>query len=195
MKTLYLSDIDGTLIRSSERISDYTITTINRFIREGGCFSYATARSIVSASKVTAGLNTPFPVICYSVALIIDSESRNVLHGNYFTKEEERDIRRILTEQRILPIVFSYINGRERFSFIERNVSVGMRAFLDKRRDDIRCREVQSEDELYDGDNIFYITCIRDDKTEFERIHNGFKADPRVQIMHQKDLYSVAQWC
>ena len=52
MKTLYLSDLDGTLIRSNVCISEYTSDTINRFVQEGGCFSYATARSIVSASKV-----------------------------------------------------------------------------------------------------------------------------------------------
>ena len=53
MKTLYLSDLDGTLLNSNERISEYTALTINNFVKSGGCFSYATARSIVTASKAT----------------------------------------------------------------------------------------------------------------------------------------------
>ena len=57
MKTLYLSDLDGTLLRSNERLSDYTIKTINQFVEKGGLFSYATARSLVTASTVTKGLN------------------------------------------------------------------------------------------------------------------------------------------
>ena len=41
MKTLFLSDLDGTLIRSNEQISEYTANIINRFVKAGGCFSYA----------------------------------------------------------------------------------------------------------------------------------------------------------
>jgi hydroxymethylpyrimidine pyrophosphatase-like HAD family hydrolase len=35
MKTLYLSDLDGTLIRSNELISEDTANTINRFVNAG----------------------------------------------------------------------------------------------------------------------------------------------------------------
>ena len=52
MKTLYISDLDGTLLRSSETTSDYTNKTINRLTEQGMIFSYATARSFVTAKKV-----------------------------------------------------------------------------------------------------------------------------------------------
>lgn len=56
MKTLYISDLDGTLLNSQGKISDYSIKTINNLINEGMIFTYATARSLVSASPVTRGL-------------------------------------------------------------------------------------------------------------------------------------------
>ena len=46
MRTLYVSDLDGTLLRSDETISNSTKEIINQFIDNGGYFSYATARSI-----------------------------------------------------------------------------------------------------------------------------------------------------
>ena len=49
MKTLYVSDLDGTLLRSDERTSDYTNQVINRLTEQGMLFSYATARSLVTA--------------------------------------------------------------------------------------------------------------------------------------------------
>ena len=52
MKTLYISDLDGTLLNSQGKISDYSIKTINNLINEGMIFTYATARSLVSASPV-----------------------------------------------------------------------------------------------------------------------------------------------
>ena len=45
MKTLYVSDLDGTLLRSDQRTSEYTNRTVNALVADGMCFSYATARS------------------------------------------------------------------------------------------------------------------------------------------------------
>ena len=35
-RTLYVSDLDGTLLRSNERTSQYTNETINRLSQQGG---------------------------------------------------------------------------------------------------------------------------------------------------------------
>ena len=53
MKTLYVSDLDKTLMRSDKTLSPYTVSTLNRLIRDGVLFTYATARSIQSAREIT----------------------------------------------------------------------------------------------------------------------------------------------
>ena len=57
MIKLIASDLDGTLLRSDETISDYTCDVINRLTEGGTLFSYATARSYVTAKKATKGLD------------------------------------------------------------------------------------------------------------------------------------------
>ena len=52
MKTLYVSDLDGTLLRKNETLSSYTIKIINALTSSGMLFSYATARSLNTAKKV-----------------------------------------------------------------------------------------------------------------------------------------------
>jgi len=193
MRTLYLSDLDGTLIRSDEMISKYTATIINRFVEAGGYFSYATARSIVTAEKVTAGLNTAFPVICHNGVFIINNATKEVLQANFFTSVVANDIQKTLSKYGVLPITYAYIEGRERFSFIERDISDGMRFFLDSRLHDIRRREVDTEGELYCGD-MFYFSCI-DDETKLAQIRDIFRTDKRVYCVYQNDIYSGAQWC
>ena len=49
MKTLYVSDLDGTLLRSDETTSEYTNSVINNLTDRGMIFSYATA---VISSKI-----------------------------------------------------------------------------------------------------------------------------------------------
>ena len=51
LNTLYVSDLDGTLLRSNETISEYTSNIINSLIDRGMFFSYATARSLITAKK------------------------------------------------------------------------------------------------------------------------------------------------
>ena len=56
-RTLYVTDLDGTLLNTHDRISPYSTRTINRLVEEGMLFTYATARSLVSASVVAKGLS------------------------------------------------------------------------------------------------------------------------------------------
>ena len=73
MRTLYVSDLDGTLLNSQQMLSHFTIATINALVEDGMFFSYATARSFVTAAQVTAGLNAHLPVIVYNGAFVLDS--------------------------------------------------------------------------------------------------------------------------
>lgn len=60
-KTLYVSELDGTLLRSNQTTSEYTNEVINSLTEKGIIFSYATARSIYTSSKVTKGLDAKIP--------------------------------------------------------------------------------------------------------------------------------------
>lgn len=193
MKTLYLSDLDGTLLRPDEKISAYTVDVLNRFVRSGGNFSYATARSIITASKVTAGLNTEFPVIVYNGAFIINNATNEILRSGYFTMEENNNVCCKLSKFGIYPIVYSYIDNREWFSFIESYVTKEMRFFIDSRIGDIRRREVQNTKELYCGDT-FYFACM-DTEAALVPVNEAFKSDKRYHCIYHKDIYSGAQWC
>ncbi|MCL2377389.1 MAG: HAD family hydrolase [Defluviitaleaceae bacterium] len=192
-KTLYLSDLDGTLLGSNQRVSEYTAKIVNSFVEGGGCFSYATARSAVTASEVTKGLNTEFPVICYNGAFIFGNKSKEILLEHYFDRAEVDFIADTLAQHNVVPMVFAFIDGVERFSFIERDVSEGMRRFLDSRQNDPRRREVHSADKLYDG-KVFLVNRI-DNEGRLAPINEVFKGDKRIHCIYQKEIYFDAQWC
>ena len=52
MKTLYVSDLDGTLLRSDAKISPESCRLLNGLIDRGMLFTYATARAYVTAAQV-----------------------------------------------------------------------------------------------------------------------------------------------
>ena len=90
MTTLYVSDLDGTLLRSNETTSEYTNSIINGLADRGMIFSYATARSLITAKKVTNGIKAKIPLIVYNGAFIIDNVTDDILVANYFEYPGEK---------------------------------------------------------------------------------------------------------
>ena len=193
MKTLYLSDLDGTLLRSDQQISEYSKNIINQFIQNGNFFSYATARSNVTASKVTAGLNLNIPVICYNGAFIIENETKEILSSNYFSDEEVSFIFDNLTSNNVYPVVFAEINGKEQFSYINKYINPVVKHFLDSRIGDPRRREVSDIEDLYCG-KVFYVACMDSEKALIP-IEKCFNNNNKYNCIYHKDIYSNGQWC
>ena len=172
MKTLYVSDLDGTLLRKNETLSPYTIKTINALTSSGMLFSYATARSLNTAKKVTESLNTHFPLIIYNGAFVKDNITEEILIANYFA-EDIYEVLRDLFAHEIYPIIYSYQNNIEKFSYIAAKATSGMQAFLNSRKGDKRTNVVTTESELMYGD-LFYITCI-DKPEKLEPFYHKYK--------------------
>ncbi|MDR1664804.1 MAG: HAD family hydrolase [Clostridiales bacterium] len=189
-KTLYISDLDGTLLRKNEMTSAYTNSAINALIEKGMCFSYATARSYVTASKVTSGLSGKFPVIVYNGAFILDNETKKVMLSNFFEDNEIQEIQEFIAAYDINPIVYSFIKEQEKFTYNNDRVNQGTRKFLDCRRGDIRNNPVNSNAELYAG-RMFYFTCI----DTAERLHPLYlRLKRKYHCVYQIDIYSREQW-
>lgn len=189
MKTLYVSDLDGTLLRSNERTSDYTNEVINRLTERGMIFSYATARSLNTAKKVTKGLRAKIPLIVYNGAFIIDNMTGEVLMANYFD-DSVQDVLQDLFAHDIFPIVYARINDMEKFSFVPALCTPGMKTFLDSRAGDTRTRVVDSKEALTEG-RIFYIACI-DTPEKLLPLYEKYRN--RCHCVYQKDIYTGDQW-
>lgn len=110
MRTLYVTDLDGTLLNTQNRINPYSIKVIHSLVEKGMLFTYATARSLVSASVVTKGLSANIPVIAYNGAFIVHPSTNEILASAGFQKEETDEVVRILKQYDISPLVYSYVS-------------------------------------------------------------------------------------
>lgn len=189
MNTLYVSDLDGTLLRSNEITSEYTNRIINNLTERGIIFSYATARSLITAKKVTKGLTAKIPLIVYNGAFIIDNNTEKILIENYF----DNAVLNLLDDlfyNEVYPIVYAFINDEEKFSFVPKLSTRGMNIFIDSRKGDIRANAVRTINDLKLG-KIFYITCI-DESKKLEPLYEKYKHD--YHCVYQEDIYSKEQW-
>ncbi len=194
MKTLYVSDLDGTLLTKEECVSVYSRDRLNAMIDRGLLFTYATARSFESARRAVAGLNLNIPVVLYNGGLIFHPQTREVLNVVLFGGEEKSYVYSVLIRHGIQPFVFGATKDRshERVSWVTGCETVGMQRYLLRRREDSRMFGVGSEEELLDG-AVFYFKCIGP-KEPLERAWNELKFDPRFICIFHQETYQSDFW-
>ena len=193
-KTLYISDLDGTLLQPNERLSTFGCQTLNQLVASGMLFSYATARSYHTARKCTAGLDAKIPLIVYNGALIVDNQTGEILTENIFSSRQAADIYALLKQCGIHPIVYSLIDGVEKFSYDQTAVPLPTRNFLDQRRGDGRDHPLTGDEHLLDG-KVYYFSCI--DETARLLTADRLIREQFGEVCNQvcqKDIYSGDQW-
>lgn len=192
-KTLYVTDLDGTLLNTKDRVSPESIRMINELVAGGMLFTYATARSLVSASVVTKGLSAEIPIIAYNGAFIIHPRTGKVLSQLLFSREEAKQVREVLQEYHISPLVYALIDRAEKVSYDRTRENEGVQRYLSSRKGDKRFRPLEGSAGLYDGD-IFYYTCISE-KEELMPVYRIFSKDNRFHCTLQQELYRPEYWC
>lgn len=192
--TLFVSDLDGTLLNRQDKLSDFTIATLNRLLDRGLLFTFATARSIHSARKVTEGLSPRLPWIVHNGAFIIDSASGNRIFQTFFTPEQKEILKEEALRLGLFPLVYAIVDGRERVSFLEGSEPrhPGMAFYLQNRRNDPRLRPAKTIEELYRGES-FYMTFIHQRET-LAPLWERVKGLDWANGTFQQELYRQEHW-
>lgn len=187
---LYVTDLDGTLLRSDKTLSEFTVSTLNSLIDGGVKIAYATARSFNSASKLVRDIHFSEPCAVYNGVMTVDPKSGGVLSTARFSDRATKLARELFELEKIFPIVYSYIGGEHKVSYVPSG-SRAAKFYLDDHRDDPRMRCVNSFDELFEGE-MFYFTVISEKADE--RITKHFTAENGFFVNVQKDSYDEMIW-
>ena len=83
MTTLYVSDLDGTLLTNEAMLSEYSRSALQELLAAGLNFSVASARSVASIRPMLHGLTLNLPVIEFNGAFLSDLETgrHEVVHS------------------------------------------------------------------------------------------------------------------
>lgn len=191
-KTLFVSDLDGTLLNVHDAVSPETVRIINGLAERGMHFTYATARSYESASRVSRGLTERLPVIVNNGTFIMDGSTGNRLLKLEFTPQQQRFVRNLLERHGVFALVYGFVDGRERVSWLTQHENEWMRYYLDNRKGDRRLRPVTEPGELYRGD-AFYFTCIGTPE-ELRPVWEEVRENPEFTCTFQQELYRTEYW-
>ncbi|MDR2834029.1 MAG: Cof-type HAD-IIB family hydrolase, partial [Streptococcaceae bacterium] len=114
MKTLYISDLDGTLLNTSAELSDGTVNALNKMIADGVNFSIATARTYASAIKLLSKLNLHTPIVLMNGVQIYDMEQKSFVNTHYLKEDTVSSIIKVLHSHDMSAMMYEFKNDELR---------------------------------------------------------------------------------
>lgn len=192
MRTLFVSDLDGTLMQPDARISEESAALINGAIAGGKLFSVATARTPATVAPILSGIDMRLPAIVITGAAMFDTRTHSYSHVRRFAPEVAESLLDIYRKTRTSTFMFTlesdvidiyHLNGQltdlQRRFYEERELSPYKRFHL---RDD-------GGDTLPDSlrDAILFYTMLPD--AEARAAYELVKGVEGVKAQYYHDIY------
>lgn len=134
MNTIYVSDLDGTLLRDDATLSAFSRNVLRELLRNDLPFTVASARSVTSIRAILAGLKLHLPVIEFNGAFISDLESGQHQIINSIEPSIVEDVYQLIDTFGCTPFVSTF-NGTEDCLYYSNIINEGMRWYLEDRQE------------------------------------------------------------
>ena len=191
-KTLYVSDLDGTLMRNNEKLSGYTVQTLNELLEQGLPFTFATARSIESARTITGELKIKFPVITRNGAVLADNSTGKHLKKSVFTGEEVDLLKNMLPELPSCGFVSCFTGDIMIRTYMPAEHTEGLQGYIDYYENDPTMCRTDSIDEMFCG-VPGYVTMIGS-REKIAPLYEKVREYKGWETLFQKDTYRDEYW-
>lgn len=190
MKTLFVSDLDGTLLNKNASLTNRTADILNSLTNSGLNFTFATARTASSAVAITSKLNIHLPCILMNGVSIYDISKDRYIRNEYISPDSTRKISKIFERHTLYP--FMYRIEKNMLSAVYSGFSNGaMREFYEIRKKKydkpfVKCRDLRE----YSGSSVVYFT-ILDSYERLLPVKNEIERTDGVKYAFYKDVYHV----
>lgn len=192
-RTLYVTDLDGTLMRNDQTLSEYTVRTLNRLIDEGFNITYATARSFTSAHEITKDLKINIPVITRNGTTFADQIRNEETEISRFTPEQLEKLKSLLKgliDTR--GFVSAYFGKEMKKNYLYGDLCEGLEKYVSYYKNDKRMVGVSDYDDLFKG-IVTYITII-DERDILEPYYEKIRDAGDWESVFSKDTYDKEFW-
>lgn len=111
MKKLYVSDLDGTLLNSGKKVTEFTADVINKFIAQGGLFTIATARMAYGCDYKLSDIKLNIPGIIMNGACLYSFAEKKYMDVKSIEDAKVAEIDRALQEQDCNAFMYTYLDN------------------------------------------------------------------------------------
>ena len=192
MKTLFVSDLDGTLLGPDRKVSAESVCMINEAIAEGAMFSVATARTPATVGPLLNEIESPLPFIVMTGAAIWNRADNRYIYAAVHHEETAKRLVELYLRHRLS--TFIYILGDDNVIHIYHigDMSDLEREFMEERLHTpykdfhILDREDGELPERLDKVLLFY--SMRPEE-EVRRVYDEIKDSDDLRAVFYHDMY------
>ena len=191
MKTLYISDMDGTLLQDNGKMSEYTKEKLNEFYKKGISFAVATARSMVSAMPLLEGVHFAAPIVLMNGVFVYDTETGKAVKYHEIEHSALQKILDCFYEKNLHPFMFLYGDDYKLSIKYTEFDNDGMKEFYDMRVDMLDGRFTQTDDltVIEKGQHPVYVNYYALPEN-LDPVVEKLMSVPNIDFAYYKDSYS-----
>lgn len=195
---LYVSDLDGTLLRRDATISSRTCATLNKLLDNGLMFTVASARSVMTIREVIKGVDLKLPIIEINGAFVSQMSSGEHLVINHISPPLLPRLHACIQKYHAVPIIAAYDGERDRLYYnrAHRADHPGLDKVIASRKSANDVRLSQTDDlQTAFADQVVCFTVIgyEHDLLALEK-EILEKYDTLIRTHLFKDIYSEFHW-
>ena len=195
-KTLYISDLDGTLLQNDATMSGYTAQALQAFIERGGLFSVATARtweSMLHNHFLDPVLPLPVPLVLMNGAMIYDSQNQRFVKKNIIAPDTVRAMIACAKAHGQEGLLYSIKEGYTQV-YHEEITRPFIGRFYEMRRQFYGKRMVYTSDlAAHAAEEIIYCT-MADSHENLAPLHEALQQLPGLNCTFYPDSYVKGAW-
>lgn len=189
MKTLFLSDLDGTLLNSDAQLSEFSKTGLNKLIENGVLFSVATARTFATVVDMFQDVNLNIPFILMNGVVIYDPVCKKNVIVHSIDKEQAQMVLECYKMQNRTPML--YFMRDDHIEIIYPDTDNPYIKQYVSQRDDLKRKVFICQDnyKFKKNDNLIYIVTL--DKYEnISEVYNNISVKSKLTSMFYIDNYT-----
>ena len=190
---LYISDLDGTLLNSSSKLSEYTTNTLNNMFAKGIDFSVATGRTTDAAEKIMAGVALKIPIASFNGVVIYDLKHKNYNKIFYLASETVKKMFPILKFHGVSWLMYE-LKDNELLAYYDSLEHKPIKEFIEDRKEHYNSSFCHVND-LNDVplEQIMYFTLI-DTYNRIKPVYSALKEIPDLNLTLVDDTNINGLW-
>lgn len=111
-QTLYITDLDGTLLNGNSVVSPRSTQIINDLLHKGMRFTVATARTPATVVPLLQQLDLDIPAVLMNGAVLYDIRRKHYIRANGFTDNSALNYIDLLEKRDLVPFVYRIDNNK-----------------------------------------------------------------------------------
>lgn len=196
-KTLFVTDLDGTLLGPDATLSEESARLLNDAIGRGAMFSVATARTPATVADILRGVDLRHPLVLMTGAVVWDPVTGRYLKTHFVPEKKVREVLDLYRRENYSAFVYTLVDHQIRVYHVG-SLNDPERRFIARRLDTSFKQFIvpsDGESELPERlDNVLLLYSMPK-AAEGERMYELLKRVEGISPMMYYDIYNEGMAC